>query len=154
MLKMIKWILKGMLVLVALVAVMLIGMSLNDARIDYEVSTDGINIPRFTAMDIPFDQSNDFSTAHPFAAGAVIDIDGDGTEELFLGGGPGQTDAVLRFENGSFNLIEDHGVKKDSEAATFGASVIDTDGDGRDDLVLLIHDRVLLYPQQADEGQG
>ena len=39
---------------------------LKDARVKYDVSTDGVTIPTFSAMDIPFDQSNDFSTAHPF----------------------------------------------------------------------------------------
>ena len=105
--KVIKWFFGGLVVLVLLVMLMVIGLSLNDARIDYDVALDGVNIPHFAAIDVPFDQSNDFTSAHPFAAGAVIDIDNDGTEELFLGGGPGQSDALLRFENGSFEMIEE-----------------------------------------------
>lgn len=143
--KILKHILKGMLALVALMIVIVIGMFLNDARIDYDVPLDGIDIPKFTAMDIPFEQSNDFTSAHPFAAGAVIDVDGDGTEELFLGGGPGQMDALFRFANGSFERWDIAGIDKSSDVASYGASVIDTDGDGRDDLIVSRTDGVWLH---------
>ena len=143
--KVVKWFFGGLVVLVLLVMLMVIGRSLNDARIDYDVALDGVNIPHFAAIDVPYDQSNDFTSAHPFAAGAVIDIDNDGTEELFLGGGPGQSDALLRFENGSFEMIEDHGIEKASDTASFGASVIDTDGDGMDDLLVSRTDGVWLH---------
>ena len=143
--KVVKWFFGGLVVFVLLVMLMVIGRSLNDARIDYDVALDGVNIPRFAAIDVPYDQSNDFTSAHPFAAGAVIDIDNDGTEELFLGGGPGQSDALLRFENGAFEMIEDHGIEKAADAASFGASVIDTDGDGLDDLLVSRTDGVWLH---------
>lgn len=137
---------KTILVLMVLMAVMLVARGMMDARVDYDVSTDGVTIPQFAAVDIPFDQSNDFSTAHPFAAGAVIDIDNDGVEELFLGGGPGQSDALLRFVNGSFEMIDDAaGINKANDTASFGASVIDTDGDGRDDLLVSRTDGVWLH---------
>ena len=143
--KVFKWLIRGLGLLVALVAVMVIGNGLSDARIDYDVSLDGIDIPTFTAIDVPFDQSNDFTSAHPFAAGAVIDVDGDGTEELFLGGGPGQSDALLRFNGGSFEMMDVSGIEKSSESASFGASVIDTDADGLDDLLVSRTDGVWLH---------
>ncbi len=143
--KFVKWFFGGLVVLVLLVMLMVIGRSLNDARIDYDVALDGVDIPHFAAIDVPYDQNNDFTSAHPFAAGAVIDIDNDGIEELFLGGGPGQSDAVLRFENGSFEMIEDHGIEKASDTASFGASVIDTDGDGMDDLLVSRTDGIWLH---------
>lgn len=136
----------GLASFIGLMIMMLIGMGLTDARIDYEVSTDGVTIPTFTTVEIPFDQGNDFSTAHPFAAGAIIDMDGDGTEELFLGGGPGQSDALLRYADGAFQMIDDTaGISKADTAASFGASVIDTDGDGRDDLIVSRTDGVWLH---------
>jgi len=143
--KVVKWFFGGLVALVLLVMLMVIGRSLNDARIDYDVALDGVNIPHFVAIDVPYDQNNDFTAAHPFAASAVIDIDNDGIEELFLGGGPGQSDALLRFENGSFEMIEDHGIEKAADVASFGASVIDTDGDGLDDLLVSRTDGVWLH---------
>ncbi|MGI9295785.1 MAG: FG-GAP repeat domain-containing protein, partial [Pseudomonadales bacterium] len=103
-------------------------------------------IPKYTAIDIPFQQSNDFSAAHPFAASAIIDIDNDGIEELFLGGGPGQSDALLRYRDAAFDVIADTGgIKKSSASASFGATVIDCDGDGRDDLLVSRSDGVWLH---------
>ena len=144
--KFIAWIIKGTLSVLVLVALVLIVRGFSDARIDYDVSTDGVSIPQYTAIDIPFDQSNDFSSAHPFAAGAIIDIDNDGIEELFLGGGPGQPDALLRYTDGAFEIIANAaGISKASEVASYGASVIDTDGDGWDDLIVSRTDGVWLH---------
>lgn len=138
--------LKGVLIVLVAMVLMLVTRGLLDARVDYDVSTAGVVIPTFTAVDIPFDQSNDFSTAHPFAAGAIIDVDGDGTEEVFLGGGPGQPDAIARFVAGQFQLVADAaGVTKTDVAASFGASVIDVDTDGRDDLLVSRTDGVWLH---------
>ena len=39
-------------------------------------------------------------SSHPFSGAAAIDIDGDGSEEIFVGGGEGQMDVVLRYESG------------------------------------------------------
>ena len=80
--KFIAWIIKGTLTVLVLVALLLIVRGFSDARIDYNVSTEGVSIPQYTAIDIPFDQSNDFSSAHPFAAGAIIDIDNDGIRRV------------------------------------------------------------------------
>ena len=52
---------KGVLVLLVLLAVLITVRGLMDARIPYDVSTDGVNIPQFTVVEIPFDQTNDFS---------------------------------------------------------------------------------------------
>ena len=141
----------GLVAKIALALVVVIGLAVTvrgimDARIDYDVSTAGVSIPQYTAVDIPFDQNNDFTAAHPFAAGAIIDIDNDGIEELFLGGGPGQSDALLRYVDGAFEMIKDAaGIEKAAESASFGASVIDTDGDGFDDLLVSRTDGVWLH---------
>ncbi len=148
--KLLKQMLGGLGAVVLLVMLAVIGMGLADSRIDYQVSTDGVDIPGYSTLEIPFDQSNDFSTAHPFAASAIIDIDNDGIEELFLGGGPGQLDGLFRFADGSFQEIPSvAGPVKTMESASFGASVIDTDGDGLDDLIVSRTDGVWLHRNQG-----
>jgi len=144
--KFVKRIVKIVIALVAALLMAVTVISLLDARIDYDVSTAGVSIPQYTAVDIPFEQENLFTTTHPFAAGAIIDIDNDGVEELFLGGGPGQPDALLRYSDGEFKMIAyAAGVEKAEETASFGASVIDTDGDGFDDLLVSRTDGVWLH---------
>lgn len=148
--KVIKKLLKGIVLLVLAIVVMIAVRGINDARIDYEVSTVGVDIPKYTAVDVPYDQGNDFTAAHPFAAGAVIDIDNDGVEELFLGGGPDQTDGLLRYHNGGFETIDNAaGITKTKGTSSFGASVIDTDGDGWDDLIVSRTDGVWLHRNQS-----
>jgi len=162
----------GLVVLVILVA---LTSAIMDGRPDYAVSTEGVVIPRFSAMDIPYEQNNDFTVAHPFAAGAIIDIDNDGTEELFIGGGPGQPDGLFRFIGGKFKAVPDAagteqpstqtsfgtvapetggrfeavpdvaGIEKPSAVASFGAAVIDTDGNGYDDLLVARTDGIWLH---------
>ncbi len=149
--KLVILIAKIALALAVFVVLVVTGRGIMDARVDYDVSMDGVSIPQYTAIDIPFDQNNDFTTAHPFAAGAIIDIDNDGTEELFLGGGPGQSDALLKYVDGEFEMIPyAAGISKGDDVASFGASVIDTDGDGRDDLLVSRTDGVWLHRNLGD----
>ncbi len=144
--KALKLLAKGMLTLVILMMLVIVVRSFMDARADYDVSLEGTAVPAYTAMDIPYEQTNNFSTAHPFAASAIIDIDGDGTEEMFLGGGPDQPDALLRFSENKFAQIEGvGGIAKKNGIASFGASVIDTDKDGKDDLLVTRTDGVWLH---------
>jgi hypothetical protein len=43
---------------------------------------------------------------HPFTGAAVIDVDGDGKLEIFVGGGEGQRDALLSYRAGRLVDIE------------------------------------------------
>ncbi len=148
--KITKILITTILALVLILMLLITVRGLKDARVKYDVSTEGVTIPTFSAMDIPFDQSNDFSTAHPFVGSAIIDIDNDGTEEIFIGGGPGQSDALIRYSQNAFQVISDvDGITKAEDSATFGASVIDTNNDGRDDLIVSRTDGVWLHLNQG-----
>lgn len=140
---------KIMGILFVLMIAMIFGMFMLDGRVDYDVSTDDIDIPTYTAIDIPFDQNNHFTSAHPFAASAVIDINADGREELFLGGGPGQLDAFISFNGNHIEKIPNPGVEKTDTAASFGASVIDVNQDGLDDLLVSRTDGVWLHTNKG-----
>ncbi len=131
----------GVLMLIAAMMVML----KMDSNIDYDVSTEDIDIPTFTATDVPYDQSHDNSTTLPFAASGVIDIDGDGTEELFLGGSRSQADGLFRYVDGQFIEIENSGISKNQGEASHGATVLDTDNDGDDDLLVARTDGIWLH---------
>ena len=66
---------------------------------------------RFQPIDIDFPHVWDKSE-HPFTGAAVIDIDGDGIWEVFIGGGKGQPDGLFRFEAGELkNVIEGSGLR-------------------------------------------
>lgn len=135
----------GFVLLIAAMMLMVVIMQRMDAQIDYEVSTDGIEIPTFDAIDIPYDQSHDNNTTLPFAASGVIDIDGDGVEELFLGGSRSQPDGIFRFDKGNFTEVSNSGINKENGEASHGSTVLDVDKDGDDDLLVARSDGIWLH---------
>ena len=83
-------------------------------------------------------------TNHPFSGAAVIDVDQDGRMEIFIGGGEGQPDALLQYQQGRLvNVIEGSGLS--SHTATHGATSLDMDNDGDTDLLLARADGIYLY---------
>ncbi|MGD9852865.1 MAG: CRTAC1 family protein [Nitrospirales bacterium] len=81
---------------------------------------------------------------HPFSGAAVIDVDQDGTMEIFVGGGEGQEDALFTYRDGKLvNVI--HGSGLSSTTATYGATSIDMDHDGDTDLLIAREDGISLY---------
>ena len=81
---------------------------------------------------------------HPFTGAAVIDVDGDGRFEVFVGGGEGQRDALLTYRNGRLVNIEE-GTGLSNMRATYGSTAIDMDADGDTDLLVAREDGVYLY---------
>ncbi len=135
----------GFILLIATIMLIVVIMQRMDAQIDYDVSTDGIEIPTFDAVDIPYDQSHDNNTTLPFAASGVIDIDGDGIEELFLGGSRSQPDGVFRYDNGNFAEVSNSGITKENGEASHGSTVLDVDKDGDDDILVARSDGIWLH---------
>ena len=88
---------------------------------------------------------------HPFPGAAVIDADGDGRFEVFVGGGHGQGDLLLRYDGEKLvNIIDD--TELSSTTATYGARAIDMDQDGDTDLVVARNDGVFIYLNQSQDG--
>ncbi len=82
--------------------------------------------------------------AHPFTGAAAIDIDGDGQDEIFVGGGRAQADALLSYQDGKLvDVIAGTGLSRLS--ASRGATSLDMDGDGDVDLLVARDDGVTLY---------
>jgi len=126
-----------------------------DKQVDYEVSTDNITIPQFEEQFIDYYQFMDDSISLPFIASAVIDINNDGREELFIGGGPGQQDVFYEFVDGRFSKVHDLTYSKDPLGdTTFGASVIDVDRNGFSDLIVSRTNGVWLYLNDNGQFQG
>lgn len=101
----------------------------------------------FRKVDAPFEHRWK-ETSHPFSGAAVIDIDGDGREEIFVGGGEGQKDALFRYESGRLIYMPE-ALQLSSDAATHGATAIDIDSDGDTDLLVARTTGVSLYLNSA-----
>ena len=135
----------GVLLAILLLVVFVIVRFRMDANIDYDVSTEGVEIPQFTTVEIPWLQEHDNSTTLPFMASAVIDVDGDGTEELFLGGSRSQADAIFAFKDNQFVQINSASLTKVQGEATHGATALDVDKDGDTDLLVARTDGIWLH---------
>lgn len=108
----------------------------------YRTHLDDVSYSRFALGDMNHDGRRD-----------IVAIDsGDHVLEILSGGcGDGWTNELY------FTIFEKNRFNRQSRGSTSQPREMligDFNNDGRDDLVLLIHDRVLLYPQQGDEGQG
>lgn len=117
-----------------------------DRATDYPVSLNGMTIPTFEQQSINFVPTFDKTRTLPFAAGAVVDIDNDGVEELFFGGGINQQDAFYQFNNGRFtDITSKTGWSKQIPDKTFSAMSLDLDHDGDNDMLVTRQSGVYLY---------
>jgi hypothetical protein len=137
----------GLLLLLLLGLAMIIVIRFrNDAKIPYTVSTEGITIPTFSELEIDFAHHYEAPTAIQTAAGAIIDVDNQGADELFLGGGQGQPDKLFRYENGTFvDITAATGYEKSEDEATMSAVSLDVDSDGDDDLIVTRSTNFWIY---------
>ncbi len=146
----IKGLLVGIMLFMVVLLLSAIGAftwwSARDRAVDTPVSGAGLVIPTFTNQVIDFVPNYDPTLKLPFYAGAIIDIDGDGVEELFLGGGIEQNDAFYRFDDGRFvDITESTSWRKEGWGQSFGAVSLDVDRDADNDLLVTRQSGVWLH---------
>ena len=89
----------------------------------------------------------------PFLGGAVIDIDGDGSMEVFISGSKDQSNGLFKFESGELiDISEQAGLT--SVEAIYGAAAIDFENDGDTDLLLAQYSGVWLYTNNNGQFSG
>ena len=76
---------------------------------------------------------------------AMIDVNNDGVDELFLAGGVTQEDALMSYNDGKFSKSTMSLPAKPANTSTFGAVSFDLDSDGNNDLILAGDYGVLWY---------
>ncbi|HBS34509.1 MAG TPA: CRTAC1 family protein, partial [Parvularcula sp.] len=84
----------------------------------------------------------------PFMAAVVIDRDGDGRDEAFLGGGRDQADGLFAYNDNArafINVAAFAGIEKPKGDATMGGGAIDLDGDALPELFVARESGVWLY---------
>ncbi len=103
---------------------------------DYSVPKN--EIPVFESVSFDFNNVFDNTKSLPLMASAMIDIDNDGVDEVFVGGGVTQEDAIFKYVDGGFEDITSQVQlpNKPENTTTFGAASFDLDNDGNNDLLL------------------
>jgi len=130
-------------------------MTNRDRANKYSSELKGLQVPQFDEQSIDFEPTYDGTLTLPFTASAIVDIDGDGIEELFIGGGINQQDALFQFRNGAFvDITEKAGWTKETPDKTFSASSLDLDHDGDNDLLITRQSGVFLYTNDNGSFTG
>ena len=136
---------KKILIAIALLAVTAAGyllyLSYADTKDPYVQACDYTvpesEIPTFTEANIAFQHDFNDKTDLPVMAGAMIDIDNDGVDEIFVGGASNQADGLFRYTSDGFVDISLHIKNAPSQkSSTLGAASFDLDEDGDTDLLL------------------
>ncbi len=104
------------------------------------------SVPVFDEIVLPFTHDYTIEKSLPFMASAVIDVDNDGIEEIFIGGGLLQNDVLYAYQpDGSFLDVSDkHNISAAKNPESFGAAVLDVDENGWDDLVIARENDVFI----------
>jgi len=110
---------------------------------DYSVPKD--EIPVFRTADFPFTNKFNGEKSLPLMAAAMIDVDNDGIDEVFMGGGLGQEDGLFAFNESDFEISSFDLPNKPENSSTYGAASFDLDNDGKTDLFLSTDAGLLWY---------
>lgn len=146
MLKKLKYIPMVMLPVAGTMFGVLSVKTLTDRQVPYDTDLAGTVIPTFDEIELPFDQQHSDETSLSFTASAAIDIDGDGVEELFIGGGFQQENVLYRFENGAFEEVDNvAGITKTDEGTSLSALVLDVNEDGQPDMIVSSREGITLF---------
>ncbi len=141
--------------LVVLLFVLLSGRAILDQRIDYDVDLAGTEVPTFDTIELQQEHSYSDATSLPVTGGAAIDIDGDGVDEIFIGGGHGQADMLYQFNGSGFDVVPNAaGIDKPEGGASLGALVLDVDKDGKQDLIIARPTGIWLYSNNNGTFSG
>ena len=116
---------------------------------DYSVPE--AEIPVFNSSNLAWKNEFDNTKSLPIMGSAMIDVDNDGIDEVFLAGGVNQQDALLQYKDGGFSPSAIKLPSKPANSSTFGAVSFDLDEDGNNDL-LLTGDYGLLWYKNTGSG--
>jgi hypothetical protein len=106
-------------------------------------------IPKFSEVSLPFSHRFNEDKSLPSLGSSIIDVDGDGIDEVFIGGGYGQRDALFVFKENKFEPWT--GKLPGKKGATLGAVSYDWDRDGKTDLLVTREDGVFFYKNETDK---
>ena len=148
-----------LLLLIPLAAVVIVALIMLrfklDGNIDYDVSTQGVEVPVFSEVEIDFTHVYKPENSIQLVGGAAFDLDHAGGEELFLGGGEGQGDRIFRLVDGAFvDITEATGYEKATDEATLSVVSLDVDGNGFDDLIVTTSTAIWLHRNSSGTFTG
>ena len=143
------------IVVASLVVLFFVGRIVLEYTVQGPPPEQGQTEMRFQEIPAAFTHTSDFETALPFMALAAIDVNADGIDEIFAGGGIGQQDALLRYEDNELRATSyGAGLEKDAQDPTYGAVSIDATADGLPDLYVARYTGLYFYENTGNGFEG
>lgn len=93
-------------------------------------------IPKFTEIPFGFKHQFDDKNSLPVMASCLIDFNNDGIDEVFVGGGSAQQDALFQYQKGTFIAISSKVKLPTKKGNTLGAVSYDFNQDGFTDILV------------------
>ncbi len=144
--KFIKYAILTILLMVLFMMLMVAFRFGTDGNNPYNNPIDQSLIPTFSEIPIDFKQQFNATESLPVTASTLIDINNDGVDELFLGGGYNQQDELFSFQNGRFQSIaKAANIVSKNNLTTQGAVSADFDNNGFSDLIISREDGISIY---------
>jgi len=144
--KIVKRILLGILALIIILIVIVAITFSTVGNNPYDNTIADSLIPTFKEIPIDFTHQFNGTESLPVTASVLIDINNDGVDELFLGGGYTQQDEIFSYENGKFvSISEKVGLPKKDNLTTLAGASTDFDNNGFTDLIVSREDGITIY---------
>lgn len=141
---------RALLILFAIVVFVLVfGASFfwRDANVaKYQLGVEASSIPIFEPIPLSFAHEYASKKSIPLVPSAAVDIDNDGQDEVFLGGGLHQADALFKFSKKGFqNITQQVNFKDKGMYTSIGVATADFDNNGFQDIMVSREDGLHLY---------
>jgi len=144
--KFLKYFFLTLLAIIVLVAVFLLFYLSADSNNPYDNSIEESLVPTFNEVTIDFTHEFNEEKSLPVSASVLIDINNDGVDELFLGGGYDQQDELFSYKDGGFNsIISTTNLPSKDKLTTLAAASADFDNNGFSDLIVSREDGITIY---------
>ena len=144
--KFLKYIFFGLLTIILLAIILVAFKFGTDGNNPYDNEIEESLIPTFSEISIDFNQKHNGEESLPVIASTLIDINNDGVDELFFGGGFNQQDELFEYKDNSFvSIFKNVNLPQKTNLTTLGAASADFDNNGFSDLIVSREDGITIY---------
>ena len=119
---------------------------------DYSVPEE--EIPVFESVNFPFTNKFNSDKTLPLMGASLIDVNNDGVDEVFVGGGLGQQDGLFSYNGAAFEKSNFTLPASPETVSTYGAVSFDLDSDGNTDLFLSTNEGLFWYRNTGDSFES
>ncbi|SFJ17663.1 CRTAC1 family protein [Olleya namhaensis] len=144
--KYLKFIFLSLITIIILAVLLLAFRFGTDGNNPYDNKIENGITPKFSEVLIDFNQQHNGKKSLPVIASSLIDINNDGVDEIFFGGGFDQQDQLFQYKKNAFTSISKKvNLPQKSNLTTLASASADFDNNGFSDLIISREDGITIY---------